>query len=177
MAARRLLSRIRAGLLDRGLADGRWTFDHIGSTAVPGLRAKPFVDVQIRVVSLPAEGSPADDVFRQAGFLPARGSRPDSPGVFRDEVREYGIAPAEAYRKRLFVRPDPVEPAIAHVRLLGSPWWAETVRFRDVLRADPAARRACEEMKSRAAEAHSGDADYDDYTRSKSVFFDRLRGR
>src|SRR5215831_16877640 len=40
-AAQRMLGRIRGGLTSRRLDDGRWTYDHIGSTAVPGLRAKP----------------------------------------------------------------------------------------------------------------------------------------
>jgi hypothetical protein len=48
-AAVRLLGRLRAGLRDRGLDDGTWTYDHIGSTAVPGLKAKPYVDLQVGV--------------------------------------------------------------------------------------------------------------------------------
>jgi dephospho-CoA kinase len=174
-AAQRMLGRIRSGLTSRGLDDGRWTYDHIGSTAVPGLRAKPFIDLQLGAVSVPEEGSPVDDVLAAAGFVPARGARPDSPGVDWDEIRVPGLAPAEAYRKRLYVRYDPGQPAILHVRRLGAPWWSYTVQFRDWLRADPAGRRAYEEMKQRAADAHAGDGDFDGYTRAKTAFFDRVQ--
>ena len=174
-AARRMLDRIRGGLTSRGLDDGRWTYDHIGSTAVPGLRAKPFIDLQLGAVSVPEECSPVDDVLAAAGFVPARGARPDSPGVHRDEIRVPGLAPAEAYRKRLYVRYDPGQPAILHVRRLGAPWWSYTVQFRDWLRASQAGRRAYEEMKQHAADAHASDADFDDYTRAKTAFFDRIQ--
>jgi GrpB-like predicted nucleotidyltransferase (UPF0157 family) len=112
-AAARLLGRLRAGLRAAGLDDGTWTYGHIGSTAVPGLRAKPFVDLQVGVTGLPAPGSPAEDVMRGAGFQPTSGSRPDSPGVGRDGVLDPAAGVPEAmYRKRLYVRPDPAEPAI-----------------------------------------------------------------
>ena len=175
-AAQRMLGRIRGGLTGRGLDDGRWTYDHIGSTAVPALRAKPFIDLQLGAVRVPEEGSPVDGVLAAAGFVPALGARPDSPGVHRDEVRVPGLAPAEAYRKRLYVRYDPGQPAILHVRRLGAPWWSYTLQFRDWLRANPAGRRAYEEMKQRAADAHASDGDFDDYTRAKTAFFDRVQG-
>jgi len=171
--AERLLGRMRESLTGLGLDDGRWTYDHIGSTSVPGLLAKPIIDLQIGAVPLPEEGSPADDVLAGIGYLPTRGSRPDSPGVYRDEVKDPDLAPADAYRKRLYVRPDPGLPAVLHVRQLGCPWWSYTVQFRDWLRTSPANRRAYEAMKQQAAAAHAHDVDYDDYTRAKGAFFDR----
>ena len=170
-AARRLLGRLRSGLTARGLDDGRWTYDHIGSTAVPGLRAKHFIDLQIGAVVLPTAGSAGDEVLAQAGYRPAAGSRPDSPGVDRDGVYDPDLAPADSYRKRLYFRPDPAQPSILHVRLLGSPWWSYTVRFRDWLRASNEGRRAYQMMKEQAAAAHAHDADFDDYTRAKGAFF------
>jgi dephospho-CoA kinase len=175
-AAARMLGRIRDGLTYCGQDDGRWTYDHIGSTAVPGLRAKPFIDLQIGAAWLPREGSPVDEVLDAAGFMPTTGARPDSPGVYQDGIKHPGLAPAEAYRKRLYFRPDPALPAVLHVRLLGSPWWSYTVQFRDWLRSNPAGRRAYEQMKQRAADAHADDADFDDYTRAKAAFFDQTLG-
>jgi dephospho-CoA kinase len=174
-AAARMLGRIRGGLIRRGLDDGRWTYDHIGSTAVPDLRAKSFVDLQIGLDPLPPEGSPVDEVLASVGFLATKGARRDSPGVYRDSIKDPGLAPPEAYRKRLYFRGDPVLPSILHVRLLGSPWWSYTVQFRDWLRSNPAGRRAYEQMKQRAADAHAKDSDFDDYTRAKGVFFDQVQ--
>jgi dephospho-CoA kinase len=174
-AAQRLLGRLRDGLTKDGLDDGRWTYDHIGSTAVPGLQAKRFIDLQLGVVSLPEEGSPADQVLVAAGFVPAIGARLDSPGVYWDGVKNPDLAPAEAYRKRLYLRPDPAQLAILHVRHLGAPWWSYTVRFRDWLRANPAGRQGYERAKQRAAAAHARDADFDDYTRAKGAFFDQVQ--
>nr|BFE47016.1 hypothetical protein GCM10017745_04430 [Saccharothrix mutabilis subsp. capreolus] len=160
-----LLTRLSRALRHRD--DGRWTYDHIGSTAVPDLRAKRFIDLQIGATALP--DAEVDEVLTTAGFLPARGSRPDSPGVHDDLPLDGGGAP-EVYRKRLYLRPDPAAPTILHVRLLTSPWCRATTDFRDRLRADPATRRAYEELKDQAARDHAGDPDYDDYTRAKSTF-------
>jgi GrpB-like predicted nucleotidyltransferase (UPF0157 family) len=74
-------------------------------------------------------------------------------------------------RKRLYVRPDPGQHSILHVRLLGAPWQADTVAFRDWLRSDPDGRAAYEQAKLDAARAHAADADFDDYTRAKTSFF------
>lgn len=175
-AAERMLRRIHAGLTEGGFDDGRWTYDHIGSTAVAGLRAKQFIDLQIGSATLPEEGSPADEVLAAAGFLPATGARPDSPGVYRDGVKDPELAPAEAYRKRLYFRPDPAQPSILHLRQLASPWWSYTLQFRDWLRASPAGRSAYERAKQQAADAHAHDADFDEYTRAKAAFFDQVQG-
>ncbi len=61
--------------------------------------------------------------------------------------------------------------SILHVRLLGAPWQADTVAFRDRLRAEPCGRTAHEQAKADAAAEHARGADFDDYTRAKSAFF------
>ena len=33
----------------RRLVDDQWTIEHIGSTAVPGMRAKPIIDIAVRI--------------------------------------------------------------------------------------------------------------------------------
>ncbi|MFC4087046.1 GrpB family protein [Amycolatopsis samaneae] len=173
VSAERLLHRLRTAL--REFDDGSWTYDHIGSTSVPDLRAKPFVDLQLGVRPLPGEGSAVDEALHALGFVPARGARPDSPGVYRDQIKDPALAPEDDYRKRLYVRADPGLPAILHVRKLGSPWWSYSVLFRDWLRTDTAGRRAYEAAKERAAAAHADDPDYDDYTRTKAAFFAKVQ--
>lgn len=162
--------------LDRAGRLGLRRIDHIGSTAVPGLAAKPYLDLQVTLDRLPDL-----DVLAPAlaplGWAPAIGARPDSPGVHRDLRHDDDTAPDGAYVKRLFVAPDPVRPAILHVRLTASPFARRVVRFRDRLRADPRLRRDYERMKRQAAAAHAGDEDYDDYTRDKGSWLaDAYRG-
>jgi dephospho-CoA kinase len=174
-AGRRLLRRIGRATAEEALDDGTWTYDHIGSTAVSGLRAKRFIDLQVGVSELPEVGSAFDAAMSSLGYLPESGARPDSPGVYQDMVSDPSPAPERMYRKRLYVRPDPRLPSILHVRLVGAPFWSYPVLFRDWLRIEPEARKAYEAMKERAAAEHATDADCDDYTRAKMGFFDEVR--
>jgi dephospho-CoA kinase len=88
--------------------------------------------------------------------------------VHWDLPQDDDVAPAGVYVKRLLVAPDPVRPAMVHVRLTASPFGRRVVRFRDRLRRDPRLRQDYERVKQSAAAAHAGDEDYDDYTRAKS---------
>lgn len=175
VAARRLLRRVSRAFAEEGVDDGAWTYDHIGSTSVSGITAKRIVDLQIGMTTLPEAGSPVDDALLALGYMPARGPRPDSPGVFRDIELEPDIAPGDSYRKRLYFRPDPGLTSILHVRVVGVPWWSYTVLFRDWLRVEPDARTAYQAMKTEAAAEHADDPDYDAYTWAKAPFFSRTR--
>ena len=88
--------------------------DHIGSTAVPGLAAKPMIDVQISVASLePIE--PFSASLERCGFL----WRPDNPDLTKRYFRERHGAP------RTHI----------HVRRSGSLSEQLALLFRDYLRA------------------------------------------
>lgn len=167
LAAERLtaLRRALASLVDVDAC----TFDHIGSTAVPGLAAKASVDLQVRVPALPQPAG-LDAALAPLGWMPAPGSRPDSPGVFRDIPSPGDTEPEWVWAKRLFTARHRAWPAILHVRLSASPFGRRTVAFRDRLRVEPDLRAAYEELKRHLAAAHAEDADYDDYTRGKSAF-------
>ena len=170
--AARLLRDVERVLQPLGVAE---TFDHIGSTSVPGLTAKPYVDLQVRVSELPGGGT-LDRALAPTGFVATTGSRPDSPGVHRDIPRGSERVPDEVWRKRLFVHDvDGPEAAILHIRLSASPWGRYAVWFRDWLRAHPQARDRYAAFKARAAAEHAGDPDYDDYTLAKTAFFDEVQ--
>src|SRR5262245_12630034 len=144
-------------------------YDHIGSTSVPGLAAKPYLDLQVRILPLTSHDELAVRLA-PLGLERALGSRPDSPGVSRDGPCGDEDVPDEVWEKRLYVhRGDGV---ILHIRRADSPWGRHTVWFRDWLRAHPAERLRYEETKRRLSEQNSGKADYDDYTRAKSAYFD-----
>lgn len=87
--------------------------EHVGSTSVPGLAAKPIVDVQISVANLANE---------QAYLL---------------ELEAIGIQLRSRDTVHRYFRPFPGRPRDIHVPVcqLGSEWEAEHLRFRDYLRA------------------------------------------
>lgn len=178
VVAHRQLSRLARALgeagVDRGGSGGSggsggFGYEHIGSTAVPGLLAKAFVDLQLGVDEIPAAGGAFDEALLRCGYLPAVGSRPDLPGVDRDLEMFPGACAEEDYRKRLFYRPDPAAPVILHVRRRDTPWHDYPIRFRDLLRSSDHHRRAYESVKVAAAQAHTEDHDYDHYTRAKGA--------
>jgi GrpB-like predicted nucleotidyltransferase (UPF0157 family) len=154
--------------------DEQFDYEHIGSTSVPGLAAKPFLDLQVRVPQLP-DPDALDAAVRHAGFQVEPGARPDSPGVHRDSPRGSATVPDEVWEKRLYTatRPD----AILHVRRSDSPWGRYTVLFRDWLRAHPEEAADYERTKRELAHQHAGDRDFDDYTRAKTDYFDRVQHR
>lgn len=174
-AAGRRIDRLRAAFRDfEGAED--WSVEHIGSTAVPGLAAKAILDIQVAAPSIPPAPS-LDDRLREVGYLPAKGSRPDSPGVYRDMPRGSLEASDSVWDKRLFYSPDPVGPSILHVRQAASPFTWYTLWFRDWLRAHPSERDRYQRVKAQLAAAHAHDADYDDYTRGKTAYLDEVQDR
>lgn len=128
-AAGRRLRRLQAAFASVDAAQGAM-FEHIGSTSVPGLSAKPVLDLQVRVPQL-RHDEDFDAALRSVGYPPALGSRPDSPGVYRDTPRGSDRVPEYVWDKRLYFSPDPAEPAILHLRMTASPWGGYTVQFRD----------------------------------------------
>lgn len=165
--AERILADIKAALSE---VPGATTakYDHIGSTSVPGLAAKPYLDMQIRILPLPTYDQ-LSAALAPVGFRPARGSRPDSPGVTRDVPPAGENVPDEVWEKRLYVREQ--DSTILHIRRSDSPWGRHTVWFRDWLREQPEARARYEATKRALSLENVGKPDYDDYTRGKSAFF------
>ena len=107
--------------IEQALGDLASQVEHVGSTAVPGLAAKPIVDVQLATPDLDAAAARLVD----AGY------------VLR--VREPG------HRVVKGVRPMPA--ANVHLHEPGDPALAARLRLRDRLRADPEARQRYEDVK------------------------------
>lgn len=164
---------VREQLADlEGAADAQ--YDHIGSTSVPGLAAKPSIDLQVRILPLPSD----DELIARLsplGYRRAKGSRPDSPGVYRDTPRGAAVVEDVVWAKSLFVHQS--NPTILHIRRSDSPWGMYTVRFRDWLRAHPHQRSRYEALKRTLSLDNSGKHDYDDYTREKTAFFDEVQSQ
>ena len=120
--------------------------EHVGSTAVPGLAAKPIVDLDVVVC--------AADVPAAIRALERLGYRHE--GNLGIEGREAFVWPAGTPRHHLYVCP------------AGSPELARHLAFRDRLRADPEVACAYAKLKRELATAYHHDRGA--YTEAKSAF-------
>jgi GrpB-like predicted nucleotidyltransferase (UPF0157 family) len=127
--------------------------EHIGSTAVPGLPAKPVIDMLAPVGSLP-EARDALPTLADAGWL----FWPEDPC---GHYRLWLLRPRpQARTHHLQV----VEARDPHARAL--------VAFRDTLRADAGLRREYASLKERLAEQHRDSRNA--YTNAKGAFVERV---
>lgn len=114
--------------------------EHIGSTAVPGMAAKPVFDMQVSVTDLDTAAAAFDAPLAGLGLT----RRPYE----RDHVPAGRDDPPELWAKRLWTKPAPGgERIIVHCRLVGSPNERLALLFRDWLRAHPAAVAAYAQFK------------------------------
>ena len=146
--------RIEARLLHVALAALNPAVEHIGSTSVPGLAAKPVIDMLVGVPALEAFES---YVERLANY-----------GY--EYIPEYERAlPDRRFFKRM-VRG--VRTHHVHVVQLNGLYWKRYLKFRNNLRADPwlAARYA--EVKRRLAGRYRNDRDA--YTDGKTGFVEAV---
>jgi GrpB-like predicted nucleotidyltransferase (UPF0157 family) len=124
--------------------------DHVGSTAVPGLAAKPVVDIQISV----------EDIRDESTYVPSI----ESIGVQfrnRDDQHRYFRPPSGRLRE-----------VHVHVCNSGSPWERRHLLFRDYLRSHEEARRLYLRVKLEAAELWKYDRIA--YTDAKTAVIDEL---
>lgn len=169
--AHRHLAQLRARFADLPGARSALV-DHIGSTAVPGLAAKPFLDLQVRILPLPDDEA-VDARIGDLGYVRARGARADPPDIDRDIPRGDEVVPQEVWAKAIFVHEE--QHVILHIRRTDSPWGRYTVGFRDWLRAHPHERDRYGTLKADLSAQNVGKDDYDDYTRAKTVFLDEAQ--
>jgi GrpB-like predicted nucleotidyltransferase (UPF0157 family) len=121
--------------LSEALGETAVRIEHVGSTAVPGLDAKPVVDIQVSV----------DDVDDEARYVPAI----DALGValrFREPGHRY-FRPAGELPRTVQI----------HVCEAGGEWERDHLLFRDYLRAHPEARAAYARLKREFAERYRDD--------------------
>jgi len=141
-----LFSRLGVSLR-KALGDTALRIDHIGATSVPGLDAKPIIDIQISVRTfepLDAYRLPIESL----GFV----LRPDNPDRTKRYFRE---VPGE---RRTHI----------HVRRAGS--WPEqfALLFRDYMRTHDEDAKRYAELKYRLAEQYA--EDHRGYTEAKAPF-------
>ncbi|CAN5478650.1 GrpB family protein [soil metagenome] len=140
--------------IERILGDRVIAIEHIGSTAVPGLAAKPVIDLLCGFRTYA-------DAVAAVPLLVADGW--DLPADINARIED------RRFLKRV---KDDVRTHHAHLIEFGSPLWDEYVFFRDALREDPAVRDEYESLKRKLAEKFRDQRD--SYTASKGDFVKRV---
>jgi GrpB-like predicted nucleotidyltransferase (UPF0157 family) len=128
--------------------------EHIGSTAIPGIRAKPSIDILLEVPD-----NTGDDQIRQG--LQGIGYH----FIHRPENPPPGMMFVKGYTEQGFRG----QPFHIHVRYPGD--WEE-IGFRDYLLAHPGEARAYEALKERLAQEFRKDRD--GYTEAKTDFIKQI---
>lgn len=127
--------------------------EHVGSTSVPGLAAKPIIDVMVGVDSFDG----VEAVVR--GMV----------GLGYIHLGENGIP-----RRHYFEKGEGGAGTVLHVHVveLGSEYEARYLALRDYLRANPAERDAYAALKRELAERFGEDRE--GYTEAKTEFIRRI---
>jgi GrpB-like predicted nucleotidyltransferase (UPF0157 family) len=128
--------------------------DHVGSTAVPGLDAKPTIDIQLSVTDL-SDRSSYEPQLQSLGYV-----------LFPDDEPEH----------EFFRRPDPL-PRDFHVHVceMGGDWSRRHIGFRDHLRANPEDAVAYAALKRRLARLHRHDGEA--YSEAKTDFIRAIEAK
>lgn len=136
--------RIRAALGEHALA-----IEHYGSTSIPGMSAKPIIDIQIGVADI-AQGLTFIQPMGMLGY---------------DYAGDQGIPEHHIFgrgRNRTH---------LVHVVKFGGPQWRNSLRFRDRLRSSADLRHEYLALKQMLASRTTTRADY---TAGKAAFVERV---
>ena len=125
--------------------------EHLGSTAVPGLAAKPVIDIMAPVHTL-AASRPAIEAARELGYVHY---------PYKPDVMHWFCKPSAAHRTHHL-----------HLVPLGSPLWRERLAFRDALRADPELRASYQALKLDLAQRYR--LVREAYTDAKTPFIEQV---
>jgi len=122
--------------------------EHVGSTAVAELIAKPIVDIVVGIRSID-EIDEGRSALVRLGYRD-RGWKEEAGGYILDWVD------------------DGVTTQHVHIAILGSSEWVNYIDFRERLRASADCRRSYETLKKRLARIHGRDRR--SYTNAKASF-------
>lgn len=121
--------------------------EHVGSTAIPGMPAKPVIDIMAPVSSLDAS-RPAIEAVASAGYLYAS---------YKTDVMHWFCKPSPQHRTHHL-----------HLIPMASALWRERLTFRDALREDSALAQEYADLKLRLADRFRFDREA--YTDAKGPF-------
>ena len=140
------------------IGDKLLAVEHIGSTAVPGLGAKPIIDIMI-AVDVIANGYDYITPLRSLGYDHI--SYPDFPERLFFRIGQMGEGPHHL-----------------HMTEFTSSFWEEKLLFRDFLRAHAEVAQEYVLLKKRLAKSYGADREkYESYTEAKTVFIESVLAR
>lgn len=128
--------------------------EHVGSTAVPGISAKPIIDIAVAVRALSAADEFAPDMAR----------------IGYDDAGDGGVP-----GQRIFGRGPRIRTHLVHVVVADGLQWRNYLKFRDALLSD--ARLAEEYDSLKRALAAEFPEDRRSYTSAKGQFIARVLAR
>ncbi len=131
---------------------GDSAIEHVGSTAIPGVSAKPIIDIIIAVSSL-------DDSYINQ---------------FVDPLEKFGYSYMHKFADRHFFAKGPEEKRTHHVSLVkeDSTSWKNYILFRDYLRHNKLVREKYTELKEKLASQFAEDRA--SYTKAKEKFIEEM---
>ncbi len=141
-------------LVEHLLGDLALAVAHVGSTSVPGLAAKPILDIAVAVEDRTGTDEVVSHLCR-AGDYSFEGDKRSEGGL-------------------LFVRGHPRRTAHVHVVGIKTQAWGDYLRFRALLCDDADARGRYESAKRRLARTYPHDRA--GYTKAKSGIVEELLG-
>jgi len=127
--------------------------DHIGSTAIPGIKAKPTIDILLQI-SEQVDISKVKNIFNSLDYL--LNEHPENPTLHLTFVKGYTT---EGFKEQTYH---------VHVRYHGD--WDE-IRFRDYLINDNAIAKEYEALKLELADKFRNDREA--YTDSKTCWIEK----
>jgi GrpB-like predicted nucleotidyltransferase (UPF0157 family) len=130
------------------------SIEHVGSTAIPGMPAKPVIDIMAPVRSL-EESRPGVVELARAGYVYF---------PYRTDVMHWFCKPSAAFRTHHL-----------HLVPFGSKQWVECLAFRDAIRRNEELANEYATLKSCLAEQFKFDREA--YTEGKAPFIERVLSR
>ena len=123
------------------------SIEHVGSTSVAGMAAKPIIDIMFGIKSLEAS-APAIEILQQNGY---------NYSPYKKDVMHWFCKPSPQFRTH-------------HLHLIPyeSNLWKERIKFRDILRTDSQIANEYVELKMKLTALYKDDRET--YTEKKWHF-------
>ena len=143
------LFEVEKSALKKVLGDKFLSAEHVGSTAIPGIKAKPILDLMLAIEDL-ENWEWIKEPLAKLGYE-----------FRRDFIKDQGHI--------LFVKgPEENRTHYLKISQLNSDFWTEHILFRDYLNNNPQYREEYQKLKEKLSDAHTGNRE--PYTKGKEEF-------